>query len=296
MKNLVLSLCAFFAAAACTTQSPLPGEVPPEPLRVAAWNMEHLTAAEGEGCRPRSAADLDLVAQQIRSVDADVWLLQEVDGEAALARVFGEGWTFHVEAREPAGSYPPCWGRDDGSRLRAQNTAIAVRSGLAHQRLPDLADLDIEGDRRTRYGVTVRLEAGAPLDVMSVHLASGCFVGSSAERCPALFDQAEILETWIDTASASGRAVIVGGDFNRRLEAVGDTVWAGLNDGAPAALHVAGAGTGPQCDPQYREFIDFLLLNDAASKRALPGSFRETTSGTSERASDHCPISLELTP
>lgn len=294
MKNLAALVLALAAASSCTTKVPDPPQ--PDPIRIAAWNTEHLTAAEGGGCRPRDAAALDRVAEEIRRVDADVWLLQEVDGEAALQRVFGEGWTFYVEGRAPAGDYPPCRGREDGSRLRAQNTAVAIRSGLAHQRLPDLAALDTEGDLRTRYGVAVRIEGDTPLDVMSVHLASGCFSGSGAERCPALFSQLQVAEDWIDAATASGRAVLVGGDFNRRLEAEGDLAWAGLNDGTPSALHIAGAGTGPECDPQYTAFIDFLVLNDAAKAQMLAGSFQEIAGERAGRPSDHCPISIELVP
>lgn len=263
-------------------------------LRVAAWNMEHLTAEPGAGCMPRDEAALDLVSDYIDRVDADIWLLQEVDGTDALRRVFGEGWTFHVENRAPSGEYPLCRGRDDGARLRAQNTAIAIREGISHDRLPDLAELDLEGDRRTRYGVGITLPGDTPVDILSVHLASGCFSGDMSDRCAALFDQAGVLEAWIDTRSEAGRAVIVGGDFNRRLEAGDDLVWADLNDGMPSDLAIASAGTGPACDPRYTEFIDFLVLNEPGRSLMKPGSFRETVYDTAARPSDHCPISVVL--
>lgn len=294
MKWIIPALCAVLAAASCMRPVRQPEE--PAPIRIAAWNIEHLTAAEGEGCRPRTAEDLDLVADYIRRVEADIWLLQEVDGEAALRRVFGDGWTFHVEERPPAGPYPLCYGREDGARLRAQNTAIAVRSSLAHVRLPDLSALDLAGDGMTRYGVAIRLSAGTPLDIMSVHLASGCNSGAAAERCARLFDQAKALEAWIDEAGAAGRAVLVGGDFNRRLEAAGDTVWPDLNDGAPSPLYLAGAGTGPKCDPRYTEFIDFMVLNEVAMTRIRNDSFQEWLFDGPHRPSDHCPIAIQLAP
>ncbi|MFN3313124.1 MAG: endonuclease/exonuclease/phosphatase family protein [Hyphomonas sp.] len=287
-----LPIAAAFLLSACQTGGPQPPAA--EPLRIAAWNIEHLTGLTGAGCFPRDEAGLDLVAGYIAQVDADIWLLQEIDGEAALERVFGEGWTFHVEAREPAGEYPLCRGRDDGTRLRAQNTAIAVRNGIEHERLADFTDLDVNENRRTRYGVAITLPGPAPMDIMSVHLASGCHAGGESGVCPLLFSQIERLETWIDARSAAGRAVIVGGDFNRRLELSGDTVWEELNDGVPSALHIAGAGTGPACDPRYTEFIDFILMNDAAKSGKVTGSFRETTDTAPERPSDHCPISVDL--
>ncbi len=294
MFRPILLLAAAFTLTACQISTPVPAEQ--APVRLAAWNIEHLTAVNGAGCAPRDEAALDLVAAYIDRVDAGIWLLQEVDGEAALARVFGEGWIFHVEAREAAGEYPLCRGREDGSRLRAQNTAIAVRDGIAHERLPDLTALDLTGERRTRYGVGISLPGPVPTDILNVHLASGCAAGDTAQSCPALFGQAGVLETWVDERSAAGRAVIVGGDFNRRLEVEGDPVWASLNDGDPAGLHIAGAGTGPACNPRYTEFIDFLVLNDLARARKVEGSFRETTYDTPERPSDHCPVSISIRP
>jgi len=296
MLRQILKLAAALTLAACQLTAPPPPKQAAAPLRLAAWNMEHLTAEPGAGCMPRDEAGLDLVSDYIARVDADIWLLQEVDGEAALARVFGEGWTFHVEDRAPAGEYPLCRGREDGARLRAQNTAIAVRRGIQHERLPDLSALDLAGDRRTRYGVAITLPGAQPTDIMSVHLASGCFAGDTSDRCPALFAQAHVLEDWIDTRSEAGHAVVVGGDFNRRLETAADPVWTGLNDGVPGSLHIAGAGTGPSCNPQYSDFIDFLVLNAAALAGKRAGSFRETLYDPGDQPSDHCPISMELMP
>lgn len=294
MLQRFLPIAAALLLSACQMAGPQPPAPTPEPLRIAAWNIKHLTGVAGAGCFARDEAGLDLVADYIAQVDADIWLLQEIDGEAALERVFGEGWTFHVEAREPAGDYPVCRGRDDGTRLRAQNTAIAVRGGIVHERLADLTELDVNENRRTRYGVAITLPGPAPMDIMSVHLASGCHAGDTSDVCPLLFNQMGLLETWIDARSAAGRAVIVGGDFNRRLELSGDTVWEEFNDAVASALHIAGAGTGPACDPRYTEFIDFILMNDAARSGKVQGSFRETTYTAPDRPSDHCPIAVDL--
>lgn len=296
MWKILSGLSAALLICACQLSAPRAPEQEVPPLRLAAWNMEHLTAEPGAGCMPRDEAGLDLLSDYIARVNADIWLLQEVDGAAALARVFGDGWVFHVEDRAPAGDYPLCRGRKDGARLRAQNTAIAVRSSIQHERLPDFTMLDLTGDRRTRYGVAITLPGETPIDIMSVHLTSGCFAGDVSDRCPALFDQAEVLENWIDTRSEAGHAVVVGGDFNRRLETTGDPVWTGLNDGIPGRLHIAGAGTGPSCNPQYSDFIDFLVFNDTTLARKRPGSFRETTYDPGDQPSDHCPISVELLP
>jgi len=267
-----------------------------DPITVAAWNIAHLAGEPGQGCVPRDAAGYQIVADTIDAVGADVWLLQEIENEAALARVFDpEEWTFHVEARADTGPGPECRGRDDGSRLQMQRTAIVVRNDIEHSRGPDLAALDVDGRGRLRHGVTVTIEVdGDVLDLLSVHLKSGCFFGDTRDACTTLFRQVPVLEAWIDERSEAGRAVLVGGDFNRRLEGAGDAVWRDLADGDPAALGIAGEGIGPECDPRYRQFIDFLVMNEDASASVDPGSFNETTYGDGARPSDHCPISVVI--
>ncbi|GGH04546.1 hydrolase [Glycocaulis albus] len=294
MKWVMAGLSAL-SLAACDAGSPTPSAGPAEGVRIASWNIEHLAAENGHGCAPRDDEGYARVAAVIDDIDADIWLLQEVENEVALARVFNpDEWTFHIEAR-PAGAaddYPLCRGRYDGTRLTMQATAIAVRNGIEHQPLPALQALDVEGNDRLRWGVAITLPGETPTDIMSVHLKSGCFSGSDASACPVLLDQVPVLESWIDERSAAGRAVIVGGDFNRRLETDGDAVWLDLNDGNPAPLAIAGAGIGPRCNPRYREFIDFIVFNEAAGRSKVEGSFFETTfSGPRDtHPSDHCPI------
>jgi endonuclease/exonuclease/phosphatase family metal-dependent hydrolase len=176
-----------------------------------------------------------------------------------------------------------------------QRTAIVVRNGIEHTRGANLTALDVGGLGFLRHGVTVTIDhAGTTLDLMSVHMKSGCFSGDSSDACPTLFEQIPILESWADDRSRAGHAVVIGGDFNRRLEQEGDRVWADLDDGDPVDWMVAGEGIGPQCDPRYRAFIDFLVMNERASALAVQGSFTETTFEEGRRASDHCPIGITL--
>ena len=267
-----------------------------EPIRIAAWNIEHLAAEPGQGCEPRDEAGYQLVASIIEHVDADIWLLQEVENETALAHVFDpDSWTFHVEGRPNTGTGPVCRGRDDGNRLRMQRTAIVVRSDLDHVRGEDLTALDVNDRGFLRHGVTITIDrSGTPLDLMSVHLKSGCFSGDRSDDCPTLFEQIPVLEAWADDRSNAGHAVLIGGDFNRRLEQEGDRVWSDLDDNDPVDWIIAGEGVGPRCDPRYREFIDFLIMNEDAAAMAIGESFRETTFEEDARASDHCPISVTL--
>lgn len=264
-----------------------------ETVRIASWNIEHLVAENDRGCRPRNDGDFQRVRDVIAQVDADVWLLQEIEGVDALARVFDpEEWVFHVEERRPSRSYPECRNRP-GQRVAMQATAIVVRNGITHQRLPDLAALDVSGRGNLRRGVLIELSAGRPLTILNTHLRSGCFEGTGREPCGDLFAQLPVLRTWFD---AQRRPVLIGGDLNRRLEVENDVFWAVLNEYND--LHIAGAGIRPNCLPQFSEFIDFLILNDDALPAKVQGFFAETAFGGPPLAypSDHCPISIDINP
>ena len=266
-----------------------------ETLRIASWNIEHLVADDGRGCAPRDAAGFQRVRDVIAQVDADVWLLQEIEGEAALARVFDpDDWVFHVSGRPPADSFRECQDAP-GQDLAMQATAIVVRQGVDHERLEDVRALDVARQGQVRWGTAIRLTGGAaPVDVMNVHLQSRCWTGFRHFACTTLFAQMPKVRQWVEARVAEGVPAIVGGDFNRRLEERGDAFWRLLN--ADGNMHLAGAGITPDCLEEFVEFIDFFVLEDAAMALKLPGSFVETTfSGPRELfPSDHCPIHIEL--
>ncbi|MFN7002957.1 MAG: endonuclease/exonuclease/phosphatase family protein [Roseinatronobacter sp.] len=262
-----------------------------ETLRIASWNIEHLVAGTDSGCRPRSAADFQRVRDVIDQVDADIWLLQEIESAAALARVLdGAEWVVHIEERRPRRSYPECR-HTPGQSLSFQAAAIVIRRDVAHRRLPDLKALDVSGRGSLRHGVLIELTGSRPLTILNTHLKSGCFEGSGRQACGDLFAQLPVLRSWY---GAQNRPVLIGGDLNRRLEVTNDIFWAVLNEYND--LHIAGAGIRPNCLPQYREFIDFLILNDAANAAKKKRSFAETTftGDLAEFPSDHCPIAVDI--
>jgi len=147
--------------ASCSTGSLPETEAPQtaDTLQIAAWNIEHLAAEPGLGCEPRDEAGYRLISEVIDQVDADIWLLQEIESEDALARVFDPpAWTFHVENRPDTGSGPLCRGRDDGMRLRMQRSAAVVQNNIEHERGSDLDALDVDGRGFLRHGVAVTLK------------------------------------------------------------------------------------------------------------------------------------------
>jgi endonuclease/exonuclease/phosphatase family metal-dependent hydrolase len=264
------------------------------PLRIATWNLEHLSEDGAKGCKPRTDADYALLAAYAERLDADVVAFEEVESIKAAARVFDPAkYQLFIEGR-PAGDPFPCRGLE-GRTLTRQAVGFAIRKGLAVVRAPDVTDLQL-GDPNLRGGVdvTVRAPGHAPLRLLAVHLKSGCFSGDRGEACQTLMRQIPILEGWIDARAAEGLRFAVLGDFNRRLARPGDLVWNDIDDAQPANADLAlaeGAAT-PRCDPRYGEFIDHIVL-DARASRDLLG-FEELTYAAGERGSDHCPVVARL--
>lgn len=264
------------------------------PLRLAAWNMEHLAEANGTGCRPRTDADYEALRAYAEGLNADVIAVQEVESKAAVERVFDPSrYVVVVEDRVSSGRGGSCRG-EDGLTIRDQRTGFAIRKGLAFDRQADLVALQLgNADLRSGVDIVVRPQGGEPVRLLSVHLKSGCSSGDRNEACPVLMQQVPVMEDWIDRRAGEGVRFAVLGDFNRRLALAGDTVWADWDDGQPADadLSLAAGTTGALCNPRYPDFIDHIVLDRRAAADQV--GFEERMYG-GEALSDHCAITVTL--
>lgn len=261
------------------------------PLRIVSWNLEHLAEADGSGCRPRSETDYAAMRDFVRRIDGDVIAFQEVESAAAAERVFDPAiYTIIIETRPGSTSRPECRGLP-GHFLNRQGVGFAIRRGLEIERREDVTALQL-GDPDLRSGVDVEVgrPGGARIRLLAVHLKSGCASGDSSEACAILFRQIPILEDWIDARAGAEIRFAVLGDFNRRLAAPHDAIWADLNDGEPAGAALVSGETPATCDQRYPAFIDHILVPAADFER---GDFREWTF-EAEKLSDHCPVSTEI--
>jgi endonuclease/exonuclease/phosphatase family metal-dependent hydrolase len=291
MKPALISVLAALALGACSHVL-TPGA--PAPLKLASWNMEHLAEADGSGCRPRSEGDYAEMRAYVTSLDADVIAFQEVESKAAAERVFDAArYTIVIEERVGSDRGGVCRGLD-GQTINAQRTGFAIRKGLAFERLADFTEVQL-GDVDLRSGVdlVVRPRGGEPIRVMSVHLKSGCSSGDRNEACAVLMQQVPVMERWIDARAGEGVRFAVLGDFNRRLAMANDAVWSNWDDGAPtnADLALASGDQNARCNPRYRDFIDFIVLDRRAT--ADLQAFEEATYA-GDALSDHCAITATL--
>lgn len=295
MKTPVLIAAVAALAAACTgTPAPGSDSSPSPAIRLASWNIEHLAEENGSGCRPRTDADYAALRAYVGSIQADVIAFQEVESKAAAERVFDPAiYDVVIEERIGTGRGGTCHGRE-GLTINAQRTGFAIRKGLPFDRQPDLTDLQLGSpDLRSGVDLVIRPRGGDAIRLLTLHLKAGCSSGDRNDACPTLFQQVPIVERWIDRRAAEGMRFAVMGDFNRRLAMPNEAVWADWDDASPlnADLALTSGDQASQCNPRYRDFIDFIVLDRRAA--ANMKSFVETTY-EGERLSDHCAVSATL--
>ena len=286
----------------------------PETVKLATWNLEWFLTPEtfhelkGHCTRDdeahrrnprsipcdvaanleRSASDIGAVAAYARRLDADVVALEEVDGRDSARQLFEQ--------------YDFCF---TGGRA-VQNTGFAIRHGLPHRCGPDVLGLSL-GDE-LRRGATVSLYPGSrhELQLLAVHLKSGCShqrLDSRAHACERLALQLPALRAWVQAQRGAGHRYAIMGDFNRDLLAeTGDGMWAQLSAGAvdPGLVNTAAGEAFHNCyrGQTHSGYIDYILLGATLAPSLVRGSFERLTYSAADawrtKLSDHCPVAVRL--
>lgn len=263
-------------------------------LKLASWNMEHLAERNDSGCRPRTDADYAAMRAYVHDLSADVIAFQEVESQAAAERVFDPAiYTVVMEERVGTNRRGACRGRE-GLTINAQRTGFAVRNGIPFERQADFTDIQVGNpDLRSGVDLIIQPRGGEPIRVLSVHLKSGCSSGDRNQACAALFQQIPVMEQWIDERANEDIRFAIVGDFNRRLAMPQDSVWSNWDDASPLNADLASASgeQSAQCNPRYRDFIDFIVLDRRATDD-LEGFEEKTFEGGA--MSDHCAIVARL--
>ncbi|WP_200285994.1 endonuclease/exonuclease/phosphatase family protein [Rhabdochromatium marinum] len=323
LAGLAFSLVSGAAAAASHAE-----------LVLATWNLEHLAAAEGAGCRPRTTGDYRALHALGEQLEATIIAVQEVENRAALARVFDPAQYDLLISRRPTGHLGTCR-EPPGQAFTEQRTGFAIHRarlaalGLRYQRQADFSALASDGGRR--WGTWIALldaDSGQELlQLLSIHLKSGCAWGALEGRkpvrrhaCLILRHQRGWLEEWMDTRIAQGEAFAVLGDFNRQLDQPRDHFWADLDDGdicqwqadddlgrrcrpgsvraaRNAQLRLANAGQPYPypLNPKYPYAIDHLVFDATAGAWVQSDSYRVFEYPDPQAPlSDHHPIRLTV--
>jgi endonuclease/exonuclease/phosphatase family metal-dependent hydrolase len=259
------------------------------PLKIATWNIEHLRAVPNTGPNPRTEADYQRLAAYADQLDADVIALQEVEGAAAAARIF--------DPQEYAFFF--------SNRADPMLTGFAVRRGIDVLQNRDLMALDVGGGGDLRYGTDITVTRnGRELRLLSIHLKAFCFqdpIDDPSSACMTLNQQLAVLEDWIDTRAAAEMPFVVMGDFNRRLNLLGDEFWFEIDDADPpnADLTNGTAGLLSQCwQSEFPNYIDHIVMDATSSRWVVPNSFEQLLFvepiAQQDVLSDHCPIAVTL--
>jgi endonuclease/exonuclease/phosphatase family metal-dependent hydrolase len=273
-------------------------------ITIASWNLEWLVTpttahASRLACRnhrrselpcdvvqdlARDSADLARLAAYTRKLDADVIAFQEVENEAIARRVFS--------------GYRICIA--DGPGL--QHAGFAVRPHLAHRCGPSVDSLAIDG--RSRKGMTMLLTPahGPPVELLVVHLKSGCSrdaLDSGSIACRMLGKQAEYLGKWIAEHEPRARFIVLG-DFNRvSPQSPDDTFWQQVQSAPTTLLAASLPFRNCFAGQPYSAYIDHMLLSNTLEKQPIYSTGRHFGYRNADvlryRLSDHCPISISLT-
>jgi endonuclease/exonuclease/phosphatase family metal-dependent hydrolase len=299
-RHLLLGLLAAlpFAAAAVWPGSEESNDV----LTIATWNLEWLvtpgTAHAGRlACRSgqratlpcdvvkdlsRDSADLARLAAYAASLEADIIAFQEVENPEIARQVFR--------------GYRICMATGAG----AQQVGFAVRPELRHRCGPEVESLALAGRSRKGMSMLLTPTGAAPIELLVVHLKSGCSrdpLDSETAACRALAQQAEHLGEWIGARRM--QPFIVLGDFNRVPPATPDDAFWQRLQADPAGL-IAGQLPFGNCyiGQPYWQFIDHILISPALRHRLVAESPRHTGFRNADvvryRLSDHCPVSISL--
>ena len=272
-------------------------------LKIATWNVEHLSFPISNGCKPRTESEIDNMRQYIARVDADIFALQEVASTDAVRLLFPEKeWQVFISPRRDSEPYT-C--RKSGSISTQQKTAFAIKKGIRVNSTEgiSLLGLDISG---LRYGleINVTTELG-PIAILNVHMKSGCFVDnfsrSDSNACAIFAKQAAILDEWVESKESQNEAYMILGDFNHRLSAPYNHLTQMLSENRDNSrstlLNTTSNLIG--CHPYYPAPIDMIFVGNMPQTNS-PAFTLNTQAHNfdkmkpEEMLSDHCAVSLSI--
>ncbi|MBC3765220.1 endonuclease/exonuclease/phosphatase family protein [Neptunicella marina] len=288
---LLVSSCASTLSKTISTQS--------QPLKVATWNMEHFAFPINNGCRPRSEQEITQIRQYLKSVNADIYAVEEVSSVEALRQVFPEDqWNIIFSQRPDSESYE-C--RGSGYHSTQQKVGLVLRKNIEVEKSTQQSEFGLDNPG-LRYGVSATVKTSfGPLTILALHLKSGCFVddysSSDKQSCQTLAQQVPQLTSWIKQQETKGTPYMFLGDFNHRLSAPYNRFTREINASKSASSQLR-LVTQPLlgCHPRYPAPIDHIWVGGMPTTELVSHTAVYPFSNMDEDAmlSDHCAVSVEF--
>ena len=151
------------AAASAAAPAPTPAAMPTgdaptaAPLRLISWNREWLNDEPGRGTVKRSLSDYQAFAGYAAAIDPDIAVLQEVDSETAVRRVFDRS-RYNIYVTQESG---------------VQRVALVWKQSVDLRIVDEVESLGPRGLRESPDALVQT--ASGPFRLLGVHLKSGCF-------------------------------------------------------------------------------------------------------------------------
>ena len=254
-------------------------------MRLATWNLEHLATDAGVGPKPRTERGWTHLARIADEVGAQIWLLQEVESEAAVANVLPKNeWTIIVTPRR----------QYDRTRTVALCTAIAISNREDSKQRLIWTHSIVSGPRWMRGRPSVEASIainGKTVHILCVHLKSGCWsrdlkylLGRLDLACPKQWIQQVAVRRWLQGDGLR----IVGGDFNREM--------ADPNDAMRRLAERTGASVVAAIEdkPGGTKRIDHWVLNACATEAWPVAIANVHTMAPHPENPDHMPVSIDI--
>lgn len=303
MKTLSLISLLAIAVTASTAAAESKNTNTTTPLSIVTWNVEHLAAKTGQGCKARSEADYAELKNYAERIKADVVALQEVGSADAVARIFPTNQWQIVMSDRPDSDVYTC--RDNGRTSTQQKVAFAVKKSIQIDQVEQVTELSkpLPG---LRQGIKLTINiAGEKVNLLNVHLKSGCFVkdysSSDKEACTVLSQQIQFLDTFLEAKSRSNEHWVVLGDFNHRLAEEDNRFRKDLlhspglfsEQSKPSDFlqNLTDGMTG--CHPKYPAPIDHILISRGLANKLTQNSVQFhlfDDMQPSAMLSDHCAL------
>ncbi|MBR9874206.1 MAG: endonuclease/exonuclease/phosphatase family protein [Vibrionaceae bacterium] len=264
-------------------------------INLTSWNIEWLAINGGKVSRTED--DFVRLNHYLNNLRPDVLAFQEVDSEAAIKKVVGNGYAIYFSDRDHSSN------KHLQFSDKNQYTGFAVRKGIS---VSDPSDFTItRGKSKLRFASYIVLNPNKSNEIhlLSVHLKAGCSGAYKNNReCKTLKQQGEALAKWIKVREKNQQQYSILGDFNHNLAYQGDWLWSTMTSNTNARLATKNtkaeckvrSNRNPNKTHQFRSVIDHIIVSGNLTAQPAKQVVFKSQDVLDYYLSDHCPISARI--